>query len=303
MNPAAITDIVSTSPINSNMGALSAILYPGVILEHSECNENGRTGSESTFVYTGTYLALKGQQAWCRSWGAYNMALVRQENSSRWKLTSVFPFDESGGEPALLTGTYELDVEMEQPSVFSNPRLRSMLPDNYIAAVARIIENFQAGQYSMTTTGGATDAGWAAAVTDLKAAVPVGSNYQARALQLFSTVVAMKTEAFMEYYNVFKRTITAALPIQVQASQIGKKKIWTTAEIIAFENPPSSGFFQLDSTSLWYKTPPLVCANARQKTQVSYNYIETKQANGILYEPYNSAVLLYASPTDLPPNT
>lgn len=318
-NPLPVAqNLVSLAGSNSNMnGLLFANLAPGVTFEHMQTDENGRTGSETTWTYGGSYAALKVQQAWCRGWGAYNMSLSRESGGTLWKLVAVFPFNEYSTEAALLLGTFELDVEMNQPSVYSNPILRGvynssgvlitagLLPDNYIAAVARIVENFEAGLYSMTNVVGGspvTDAGWSAALADVKASVPTTNNNQARALQLFATVAAHKTTAFIEYYHVFKRTITAALPIQIQASMVGKGQIWTTQELVAFENV-SATFFQLDPTSYWLKSPPVVSTAAHQKSQVAYNYTEFKQANGLLYKAYNNAVLQYSSPTDLPPGS
>ena len=305
--------LISTSTPNSNMGPLSSILFPGVTLERADIAENGRTGSESNYVYTGTYMALKGQQSWCRGWGAYNMALTRIDGGSLWRLTAVFPFDENGGEPALIQGVYELDVEMQQPSVYANEVLRgkkdvygnvlvaALLPDNYIAVVARYVEYFESGEASDKGTGVSTgDGGWTWCQQEIIARVPTTNNYQARALQLFATVAAHKTDSFLEYYHVFKRTLTAALPIQVQASNIGKGQIWTTFELQNFEGIPANSFFQLDQNSLWLKSPPVITASARQKTQVTYSYTEFRQANGLLYTAYNAAKLMYASPTDLP---
>lgn len=312
-------NLIATGAANSGMDGLNqAVLAAGVTLEGLSVDENGRTGSETTFAYTGSYSAIKIQQSWCRGWGAYNMSLRRQPGGTLWNLSAMFPWNEYSTESNTLlftNGTYELDVEMNQPSVYANPKLRGtfnsagvqitagLLPDNYIATVARIVENFEAGQYAMTT-GGVTDGGWALAVADVKAAIASNVSptyYQNRALQLFATVAAHKTDAFIEYTHVFKRTLTAALPIQVQASNIGKGQVFTTFEMASLENVNPNGFFQLDATSLWMKAPPVISTAARQKTQVSYSYSEFKQANGLLYFPYNSAVLQYASPTDLPP--
>ncbi len=315
MNPISPSrDLVSLSPPITNMGNLSSILYPGVTLEHAEIAENGRTGSESTYVYHGTYLALKGQQNWCRGWGAYSMALTRIEGSSHWRLTAVFPFNEYGGEPQLIQGVYELDVEMQQPSIYTSEVLRgkrdaagnmltaALLPDNYIAVVARYVEYFSNGEASDKGVGLTNpDSGWSWCQQQIMARVPTTNNYQARALQLFATVAAHKTDSFIEYYHVFKRTLTAALPVQVQASNIGKGQIWTTFELQNFEGVPANSFFQLDQNSLWLKSPPVISASARQKTQVSYSYTECRQANALAYTAYGAAKLLYASPTDLPP--
>jgi hypothetical protein len=188
---------------------------------------------------------------------------------------------------------------MSEPSIFANPQLRSVLPDNFIALVAYVCEHFQNGGFQSTTDGVPPDAGWAAAIAYIKGAIS-NTHYQARALQLFSTFCAMKTESYIEYYTVFKRTITAAKPTQIQASYSGAGMIWTTDEVNAFESIPFNSWFQLPDAQ-WLKTPPTVTAGAGQKTQISYSYTQFNTANGLLYLPFNSASLLYASESDLPP--
>jgi hypothetical protein len=316
MNPAALTNLVSTTAEDSGMDGLNhATLAAGVHIESVSIDENGRTGSETTYVYSGTYSYLKTQQTWCRSWGAYNMTLKRPEGGSIWRLTAVFPFNEYSTDIAL-AGTYELDVEIQQGDLCGGPVLGGTydsagnqltapgLPTNYCFMVAKIYDYYQHGGFSTTsnTTGTPTDFGYSEAIQYIKQGVPTTSNYQARALQLFASMILAGGDAgYIEYYHVFKRTITAALPIQVTASNVGKGMIWTTAEIVSWENVSTSGFFEMDTTSLWLKSPPVILACARQKTQVSYNYTEFKRANGLAYKAYGSAVLMYASPTDLPP--
>ena len=128
-------------------------LATGVTCENINIDENGRTGSETTYTYSGTYSALKVQQSLCRNWGAYSLALGRQSGGSMWRLNAQFPFNEYNTD-VLLYGVYELDVEMNQPSVFENLNLRSLLPDNYIAAVGRVINNMNLETYPMTSTVG-----------------------------------------------------------------------------------------------------------------------------------------------------
>lgn len=298
------TNIVATnSPFSGQATA------PGVTFVHMSVSEDGRTGSQTTYVYEGDYYPIKSQQNICRNYGVFTMEMARIEGSTRWRLNATYPFDETGREPVILRGTYEIDVEMTQPSVYANPILRGiatgfpLLPDNYIALVARVCSNFQAGEYSMTsTTGGSpvTDGGWGKAIADIKKAI-TDSFYQARAIQLFATVCAFKTDTYIDYYTVFKRTITAALPGQVEASFEGAGEIWTSDEVSIWEDIPSTGFFQLDPAMQWLKTRPNVICGAAQKTQVCYSYTEFKQGNGLLYIPFASAQLKYASPDDLPP--
>ena len=219
-----------------------------------------------------------------------------------------------------LQGVFEIDVEMQQPSIYQSPKVRLMLPDNYIAAVARVADEFNSGQYSFSNPNAVSpDGGWQSAVTKIRsmfkyldhidekgiryyADLPDPNHYKERCLQLFATVAALKTEAYIDYYTVFKRTLTAALPDQVQASYEGSKQIWTTAEVVQWENLAPDGWFQLPN-SLWLKSPPCVVITARQKSQVIYSYTEAKQANGLIYDAYGDAKLLYATTDtkDMPP--
>lgn len=301
MNPAAITSIAT--PPNFAANGINVACVAGVTFCHISVDENGRTGSETTVIYEGNYIPIKNQQAFCRNTIFYNMGLTRIDASTRYRLTVTYPFDENGREPLPILGTYELDIEQDQPSVFQNPVLRTFLPDNYIALVARVCSNFEAGDYSMTTTAGgvsATDGGWAAAIKDLKAGIS-DPYYQARCIQLFSTVCAYKTDAYIEDHTIFRRNLTAASPTQVQASREGAGMIWTTREVEIWEDINPNGWFQLDPAAQWLKSKPNVIASAAQKTTVTYTYKEFKQGNGLLYLPYGAAQLLYASVSDLPP--
>jgi hypothetical protein len=301
MNPAQISTI-ATSPTQIKNGILISCV-PGVIGVDLEVSENGRTGTETTIHYEGDYWSIKGQQSYLRNFTVYQMALKRVGESTRYLLQATFPYDENGQEPVPILGVYELDIEMQEPSVFSNPILRAALPDNYIALVARVCSNFEAGQYSMTGTSG-TDGGWSAAIADISAGI-TDPDYQARGIQLFATVCALKTESSIQYYSVFKRTLTAASPQQVQASRDGEAMIWTSDEVTQWEDIAPNGWFQLPATSQWLKSKANVTVCAGQKTQVTYSYTEivNGQANGLLYKPYASAQLLYASVTDLPPES
>jgi hypothetical protein len=299
MNPLAVTTI-ETYPTQI-LNGIAIVCMPNVTGTDVYVSENGRTGSETTITYEGDYFSIKGQQNYLRNFDVYQMQLRRIDSSHRYRLQVTLPYDENGLEPVPILGVYDLDIEMQEPSVFSSPVLRSLLPDNLIALVARVCSNFQAGQYSMTNNG-STDGGWAAAVADIESGIS-DPDYQARAVQLFATVCALKTEAFIQYYSVLKRTLTAASPQQVQASRDGEGMIWTSQEVSQWEDIAENGWFQLPSDAQWLKSKVNVTACAGQKTQVTYSYTEIAQANGLLYLPYSGAKLLYATPSDLPPGT
>jgi hypothetical protein len=90
----------------------------------------------------------------------------------------------------------------------------------------------------------------------------------------------------------YKRRVTAASFNQIQASFTGAGQIWTTAEVIAFENTPAQWWFQLPSTALWQKSNPVVLTVAGQKTELVFSYSTILPAWNGLYSAYASAALL-----------
>ena len=92
--------------------------------------------------------------------------------------------------------------------------------------------------------------------------------------------------------TVYRRRIMAASFNQVQAGFVGVGQIWTTAEILAFENVPSSWWFQLPSTLQWFKSPPRVLTVAQQKTEIEYSYQAVFKAWSGVFTAYGSATLL-----------
>ena len=309
-NPASVTTIAANNYLTGGIQPVA-----GVTFSKLTGRENARTGTETTIVFEGEYIAIKNQQAFNRRWGVFQQALDRIDGGTRYQLTATFPMDENGREPVNLSGMYELDIEMSQPSVYCNPILRGtkdvdgnyiatpLLTDDLIALVARVVSNYQAGEYSMTSVVGGspvTDGGWAQAIADIKKGI-TNTNYQARALQLFASVAALQTTSYIEETTVLRRTITVALPGQAEATYEGAGEIWTSSEVSIWENISPNGWFQLDPNMQWRKSKPQVILAAGQKTQIAYTYTEFKQANGLLYKPYASAKLLYADITDLPP--
>ena len=90
----------------------------------------------------------------------------------------------------------------------------------------------------------------------------------------------------------YKRRITAANFSQIQATFTGAGQIWTTAEVIAFENTPAQWWFQLPSSLLWLKSNPRVMTVAGQKTELVFSYDSFVTAWSGNYTAYSSAQLL-----------
>jgi hypothetical protein len=193
-------------------------------------------------------------------------------------------------------------VNAGQPNVYQSPKLRTLLTDKQLGIVARIVSDYEGGAYPKTTGGdAATDA-----LNDVQTqigntgdAAPGFTNTQAKNIgaKLFAAVAFRKTDSFLDFNPVYKRTLTAALAQQVQASFVGYGKIWTSAEVAAFEQTPFTlGFFNLPPDLQWIKHPPVVVAVYGQKTQVTYQYQACKKATALLYDPFGAAQLLDAGP-------
>ncbi len=111
-------------------------------------------------------------------------------------------------------------------------------------------------------------------------------------LNLFRGIALHQQRDTTQFNSIYRRRITAASYNQVQAAFTGQKQIWTTSEVVSFENVPSAWWFQLPTSLLWYKVPPQVSTVAGQKTEIIYNYIGGVQYWSGTHTAYGAATLL-----------
>jgi hypothetical protein len=191
-------------------------------------------------------------------------------------------------------------VNVPQSSVYRSPKVRTRLLPAHIGIVHRAVTDYQAGLFPEDTsvTPPLSPEEIAAATVDVgiqkEGNAPAGrTNAQARVdgRDLFAAVALAGIEDYISYTNVYRRTLTAASPQQVRASYEGVGKIWTTAEVQAWENIDPTGWFVLDAGKQWLKSKPQVIGIAGQKTQIVYTYTECEIAFGLVYDAYKDAVL------------
>lgn len=275
-------------------------INPGIITAKLQQDDNTRTGATSIAEYEGSYAQCVAHKAYLQFLGATETSL-QEKGNGYWIIRGNFPFGFNGQvtDFSNLPSVHELDTNVAQVSVYRSRKLRTLLSASELGIVAKVVADYQAGQYPRADSAATA---FDDAVDDLQTQIDDGADHaagrssaqaQSDGEHLFTAVACMGVDDFIEYYSVYRRTLTAATPDQVRASYEGVGKIWTTAEVQAWENIAPGGWFILDAASQWLKSRPIVQGVAGQKTQVVYTYTECATALGLVYDPYNSATLLY----------
>ena len=297
-----------TYPPNQNRVGIG----PGPYLVKERCESNRHTGNKTTYVYEGSFTEIMSQRT-TDMFGGAQTTDVSEKGDGNYTLTSVFNYDVTGVASAATSAQlpttselpgniYDLEISMETVSAYNSPKLYASLlaafggadasVKNAIAAVQTAVAFFHSpGQYGVNEDG-TTPVAKAQAEAMLAAVYPSNATAQALMLSLFHNVALMGVEVVPQYNSVFKRTITAASPAQVQASRAGESMIWTSVEVALFENLPALWWFGLPAGQQWLKTPVNVNLVAGGKTRIDYSYISFAQASGLFFTAYNSAVLL-----------
>jgi hypothetical protein len=262
-----------------------------IVLKSETFGNDLRTGSSTVRVFTGSKANVTLQQHVEVGFGA-SITKIESLGDGNYQLTAQYAFDMSGGggQAALPVNSHELENNMERVDVWTNKNLRATFLTAFrgqaaanaaLAFVVRKVDNFiQAGD------------GSAAAQAAAEALITGYAGYQACMLNAFRGVAYHQIKNCIQFDSIYRRRITAASYNQVQAAFTGAEQIWTTAEVIAFENTPSLWWFHLPSTYLWLKAPPVVNTIAQQKTEILYTYMAVSEAWGLLYTAYGTATLL-----------
>ena len=261
-----------------------------------------RTGTSSDVTYHGTRAEMEAQRNVERGFGASTIRL--RKGDGEWILEVGYAFDvgEGGnGSPDQPVNQHDLDASMEQTSVYNSPRIHALikvivgteaLTTKVLGAVQRIVGMYHSGDFE--PTGGSSTAMDIAEGRVGTEVDKIDTDATALAQKFFRMIAGRGVTDFMQFNEVYRRTITAARSYQVQAAYIGTGKIWTDVEVTAFEGIPNNEWFGLESGTQWLKTSPQVSAVSGGKTQITYSYIGLKQASALLYEAYGAATLLDA---------
>ena len=274
----------------SNLGITAGVTLKSVV----EVTDT-RNGSSTVYTYEGSETACKAQRTLERLAGATHIQL-RPRGDSFWELDSTYPYDaETGVLAEQPTDTHELEAEVAQVDVFSSLKLLAQFGGGTIndqsyaimGEISRAVRNFTAGDDRDSAEEKLTN----------EVAIILGASsavYEDAAVAVFREVAYRGQTSFVEYRSIYRRTITAASPLQVQASFVGYGKIWTTLELRNYEVLPNDWWFNLDDLGAvqWLKSQPVVTTVAGQKTQIGYNYTSARKWWAGTYEPHGTAQLL-----------
>lgn len=289
----------------------------------SQENELDTVSGASTTVQTweGSETECRTKYSAMQTAGATRLKLA-PKGDGNWLVRGSFPFDTEGINSSYVD-VYELEVNAIQRSVYQSPIYRSKFDDfdavtQYstkanatLGIIADCARKYQSGQPKRETTGYYLFDGTAYSSREEAVENELGTRFSALAsatpavvltpdeilagLRLFRNIAYRGVNSFIEYNHVFRRRVTAGSSTAIQANSVGGGKIWTSAEVIAWEGVPSFptvGWFELPPDVQWHKDKPRVIAAYGQKTEISYSYTEVVTATALLYEAYRDAVLI-----------
>lgn len=278
---------------------------PGIIAKSDE-NENTPTGNRSTITWVGSYADCLSQRSIDQHNGASYTKLTNN-NDGTYQLLSTWNYDlngtQGGGGPVdLPVNIHDLEITMETVSAYNSPKLYASLltafagTDSSVKAALAKVQLAEIMFKNPTDNGNNAGNTMATAQETAEAAIatlfPSNSTAQALMISLFRNVALMGQQTVVQFNNVYRRSITAATPVQVRASRTGEGKIWTSDEIVKFENLPQFWWFGLPTGLQWLKVPANVNLIAGGKTRIDYYYMGHQQASGLHYDAYDSATLL-----------
>lgn len=250
------------------------------ILSSVDQNED-KSGFRTSYTYTGTRQQCEQQRLLERTRGAKQLQL-RPKGDGNWELVTTYPVDaEDGGngDSEQPSETHELEVSMAQQDVWTNTKLNAALLEANIYKLKALVDRYKNGDPAMKTP----EKAYIAVYTE------IGTGAQGDlAVDYFEQIALKGVDHWIFYRQVYSKTITVATPRQVQASFEGVQKIWTTAQLLAWERLPSDWWFQLPTDTKWHKSMPRISTNIGKsaKTQINYQYIGSDEASTLLYDNY-----------------
>lgn len=247
----------------------------GITLESVDQQEDAKTGWRTTYTYSGNGDELRSLRNLERARGA-KMLQMRSRGDGNWELNVTYPWDaENGtGDGEIPTDTHELETSIAQQDVFLNPKLIAATTSLQRQILQNLVQRYKRGELGTASE----------AIS--KVNLETGSD--ATSLAYFKLIAFDQVDHWMFYRSVYQRTISLATPRQVQASFEGTQKLWTTAQVLAWESLPNDWWFTLPPTYKWHKSEPQVTTNIGKgsKTQIMYRYIASADASTLLYDAY-----------------
>jgi hypothetical protein len=240
------------------------------VIKSEKLINNLRSGNSFERVHTGSYAAMAVQRLIESASGASHIEL-ESLGDGNYQLTASFPWDGvNGSSSEAPVNSHELDESSEQTSVYNSDIMHAQLvaafgsdagANGALAFLKGAVKGFEATAMDPP------------AQTAAEATFTIYTGGQLTLmLNLFRGIAYNQETTCQQTIIDYKRRITAATFNQIQATFEGVGKIWTTAEVIAFELTPAAWWFQLPGSLLWYKSNPRVLTVAGQKTEVTYSY-------------------------------
>lgn len=266
--------------------------------------DNTRTGKSAQAEFEGSEADVVAKKFELIALGASDVQVFDVGNGY-WRCIGSFGggFDGSVTDFPEAPSIHELKVNTLQTSIWRSKIVLKYLTVRELGIIQRVIKDYQAGLYPLA---GSEDTAEVSAEDDLQdkifnaggfATGRDGTKAKHDALNVFKLVAYQGQEDFIEYTNVYQRTLNAATPAQAEAKYEGVGKIWTTKEVADFEQVDPTGFFKLDADAQWLKSRVDVTATYGQRIHLTYSYTECQIASGMTYEKYKDAVLLYPPAT------
>lgn len=285
---------------------------PGPFFVSSELEFNKNQGNDQTELWEGSEAECKLKRDYFVAAGA-NRIRIGPKGDGNWQLRATFPYL-AGAPEGNLVDTKELEVNAvlqhwTRSDVYrrrfsdyiSTSRFSAKAIQTY-SAIADCARKFTAGQpprgaagtygFDGTEYGSREQAVEAELLSRLNLIAGLSGSEHTSATNLFYNVAYRGVTGFIEYNQVFRRTVTAGNPQAVRANMTGAGKIWTSAEVIAFEGIGGDDWFDLPPDSQWHKDKPRVLAVFGQKTQLTYSYTQIVTATALFYEAHGSAILV-----------
>jgi hypothetical protein len=261
------------------------------VIKSEKLVNNIRSGNNYDLVKTGSLSAMKVERMIALAGGASHIELESMADGN-YQFTASYPWDVvNGSNSEAPINSHELDESKEQVPWFQSDVVFAKLASAFgsytgaIGAKSFLIRTVD--WYNTQSTPEMTHASMEAGIN----ATYTGGQL-ALMLNLFRGVAYHKETTCDQTIVDYKRRITAANFNQIQASFVGAGQIWTTAEVISFEQTPAEWWFQLPSSLLWFKSNPRVLTVAGQKTELIFSYKSCVTAWDGKNTAYASASLL-----------
>jgi hypothetical protein len=261
------------------------------VVKSEKLVNNQRSGNSFDRVKTGSFAAMMTERLIASAMGASHLEL-ESLGDGNYQLAASFPWDVvNGSQSEAPINSHELDESKEQVPWFKS----SVMLNQLLAAFGSTSGAIGALSFLMRSVNYYT-ANATADMTPTQLEAGFNATYAGGQLtlmlNLFRGVAYFGYDRCDQLKVEYKRRVTAASFNQIQASFTGVGQIWTTAEVISFENTPAQWWFQLPSGALWQKSNPRVLTVAGQKTELTFSYSTILPAWNGLYSAYASAALL-----------